>query len=242
MARLTRPALITALAGSLLAALAAGPGPASAQQGESVRLQGQRDRDPDRYLRANPSKVIATELAFARTAQEKGQWTAFNQFATDSAVMFVPQPVNAKEWLKKQTNPAQAVRWQPHQVWSSCDGSLAVTKGAWQRPDGSVGYFTTVWERQRNHEYKWVMDQGDTLQQPLQAPDLIGASSADCDRPGPFAFAPAEGAVTRDGRSKDHSLVWSVAVDPKGARTVSVRMWQGGEMKEVFAAQVAAAS
>ncbi|WP_250893822.1 hypothetical protein [Croceibacterium selenioxidans] len=243
MGKRTRPALFTVLAGTMLAVLAAGPGPVSAQQGEAFRLDdrgGRRDRD--RYLRANPSKVIATELAFARTAQEKGQWTAFAQFAADDAVMFVPQPVLAKEWLKKQQNPAQAVRWQPHQVWSSCDGSLAVTKGAWQRPDGSVGYFTTVWARQKNHEYKWVMDQGDVLQQPLEVPELIGASSADCGRVDPFAFPAAEGGSRREGRSKDNSLVWSATVDAAGARTVSVRMWQGGEMKEVFSGRVAAAS
>ncbi|WP_200943127.1 hypothetical protein [Altererythrobacter sp. Root672] len=240
MGKFSRPALYTALAGSLLAVFAAGAGPASAQQGENFRLEDQGGRrDRDRYLRANPSKVIATELAFARTAQEKGQWTAFSQFATDDAVMFVPQLVNAKEWLKKRENPAQAVRWQPHQVWSSCDGSLAVTKGAWQRPDGSVGYFTTVWQRQKNHEYKWVMDQGDALQQPLPPPELIGASSADCSRPSPAASSP--GGVTREGRSKDETLTWSVTVDTAGGRTVSVRMWQGGEMKEVFAAKVAAA-
>jgi hypothetical protein len=243
MGKRTRPALFTVLAGTMLAVLAASPGPVSAQQGEAFRLDdrgGRRDRD--RYLRANPSKVIATELAFARTAQEKGQWTAFAQFAADDAVMFVPQPVLAKEWLKKQQNPAQAVRWQPHQVWSSCDGSLAVTKGAWQRPDGSVGYFTTVWARQKNHEYKWVMDQGDVLQQPLEVPELIGASSADCGRVDPFAFPAAEGGSRREGRSKDNSLVWSATVDAAGARTVSVRMWQGGEMKEVFSGRVAAAS
>ena len=97
-----------------------------------------RDYYETHVVRANPSKVIATELAFARAAQEKGQWTAFAEYATDDAVMFVPEPVNAKDWLKRQVNPPRAVTWQPHQVWSSCDGTLAVTKGAWQRPDGSV--------------------------------------------------------------------------------------------------------
>ena len=79
------------------------------------------------------------ELSFARTAQEKGQWTAFAQTSTDQAVMFVPEAVNAHEWLKKRANPAEAVRWQPHEVFSSCDGSLAVTRGSWQRPDGTFG-------------------------------------------------------------------------------------------------------
>lgn len=87
---------------------------------------------------ANPGGVVAEELAFARLAQDKGQWTAFRETATKDAVMFAPQMVYVQEYLKDRANPPQAVKWQPHQVWSSCDGSLAVTRGAWQRPDGSV--------------------------------------------------------------------------------------------------------
>lgn len=130
--------------------------------------------------RANPGAVIAAELAFARAAQDDGQWTAFRKFSAKDAVMFVPQPVNAHDWLKKQPDPAQAVRWQPHKVWSSCDGSLAVTKGAWQRADGSVGYFTTVWERQKNGKYLWVLDRGDTLAKALPEPEMIGTEIATC--------------------------------------------------------------
>src|SRR5690606_39127749 len=85
-----------------------------------------RDRT-DLRPNANPSAVIAAEMAFARAAQEKGQWTAFRQYATRDAVMFVPEPVNAQQWLRGQADPAQAVTWQPYQVWSSCDGSFAVS-------------------------------------------------------------------------------------------------------------------
>ena len=55
---------------------------------------------------------VTTHPAFARAAQEKGQWTAFAEFADDDAVMFVPETVNAKDWLRRQTNPAEAVRWR----------------------------------------------------------------------------------------------------------------------------------
>ena len=91
---------------------------------------------------ANPGAVIAAELAFAKLAQVKGQWTAFRSTATKDAVMFVPQMVYAQAFLKDKADPASAVKWQPHQVWSSCDGTLAVTRGGWQRADGSTGYFT----------------------------------------------------------------------------------------------------
>ncbi len=227
-----RPALVAAFA--LIATL--GTVGADAQGGS------RRDRDTD-YRRADPAAVVATELAFARAAQEKGQWTAFAEYATEDAVMFVPQTVNAQNWLKGRANPAQAVRWQPHQVWSSCDGSLAVTKGAWQRPDGSVGYFTTVWERQKKRKdgYRWVMDQGDVLDEPLVAPEMVGAKVADCDGPpNPVVMSGRTGNVSTEGQSNDGTLFWIVTVKPDGSRNLLVLLWQGGEMANVLREEVAA--
>ena len=203
-----------------------------------------RPRGPrDIELSADPSAVVTAELAFARLAQEKGQWTAFAEYATDDAVMFVPEPVNAKQWLKKQANPAKAVVWQPYQVWSSCDGSLAATKGAWQRPDGSVGYFTTVWQRQRKLEYKWVMDQGDGLAEPLPVPDMVEAKAADCaafDAPEPAGDPVEPSAVVQGGESIDGTLRWSVVVRPDMSRSVAVTMLSNGRFERVLDLRVAA--
>jgi hypothetical protein len=168
---------------------------------------------------AVPGKVVAAELAFARMAREEGQWTAFRKFATEDAVMFVPEPVNARDWLAKQKDPAESVKWQPHQVWMSCDGSLAVTKGAWQRPDGSFGYFTTVWERQQDGEYKWVMDQGDVLAEPLSERDVVESETASCKPPPPdpgitLTTTSPDNTQMLGGRSQDGSLEWSVAYSP----------------------------
>jgi hypothetical protein len=202
----------------------------------------------DDVVRANPSRVIAAELAFARAAQEKGQWTAFAEYATGDAVMFVPEPVNARNWLRRQANPPQAVRWQPHQVWSSCDGSLAVTKGAWQRPDGSTGYFTTVWSRQRSGDYKWVMDQGDALAEPLPEPEMIQASVAECvpaprrrsqelPRATVYGQSCTAGACRGGAVSADGSLAYEYSVDPSGARLVTVQLREDGAMREVLRSQ-----
>ena len=90
---------------------------------------------------ANPSKVVAAELELARAAQEDGQWSAFRDFSAGDAVLFVPEPVAARDWLQGRADPAAALQWQPHHIWSSCDGSLAVTRGAWQHPDGAQGEF-----------------------------------------------------------------------------------------------------
>lgn len=187
---------------------------------------------------AHPTAVIATELAFARAAQEDGQWTAFAHYAADDAVMFVPEPVNAKDWLKKQQNPAQAVTWQPYQVWSSCDGSLAVTKGAWQKPDGTAGYFTTVWQRRGrdgDYTYKWVLDQGDTLAEPLAAPEFVQASVADCTR----GQSGGEGAAMATAKaSNDGTLRYQWSIAGGGARHLTVEMLVDGEMKTVLTSDV----
>jgi hypothetical protein len=200
-----------------------------------------RDRDRLRHS-ANPGAVVAAELGFASLAQEKGQWTAFRETATRDAVMFVPEPVNAESFLKGKANPPVAVRWQPHQVWSSCDGSLAVTYGAWQRPTG-VGYFTTVWQRQKDGEYKWVMDQGDDLAEPLIAPEMISASVADCGSKQAIAAAPMTslGVPARgSGVSRDFSLAydWQVAQDL--SRRFTVSMIKDGKMVTVLDLKVAA--
>lgn len=195
---------------------------------------------------ANPSALIAAEIAFARTAREKGQWTAFAKFAGDEAVMFVPQPVMAKDWLARQKDPAQPVQWEPYEVWMSCDGTLGVTKGEWHRPDGSVGYFTTIWKQQKKGDYRWVLDQGDTLAQPLQKPDWLSAVVADCPKrkaaPPSAAPEPAkrrEAGMSGTGQSEDGTLTWSYQVTAGNARTLTVSLRKGGAMTEVLTSAVA---
>ncbi len=199
---------------------------------------------------ANPSAVIATEVGFAQLAQAKGQWTAFRTTAAKDAVMFVPQMAYAQAFLNGKPDPAATVKWQPHQVWSSCDGSLAVTRGGWQAPDGTTGYFTTVWQRQKNLGYKWVLDQAEPLPMPLDAPEMISAKVADC----PAGYRPERAAKPKDfkgnlptldpahraGRALDGTMNWDVSVAPTGARRFVLTMTSGGQAVTVQDLQVEA--
>jgi len=215
--------------------------------------QADDKRGPSRNSYANPSAVIAAELAFAQAAQDKGQWTAFAEAAAPDAVMFTPQMVYAQAWLKGRANPAVAVKWQPHEIWSSCDGSLMVSHGAWQRPK-SVGYFTTLWQRQKDGKYKWILDSGDALKEAEPAPEMIAGHVADCPERGPRpSTAPvakvAKGSAKalppldpkhRAGKSDDGSLTWEVSVDPSGARNLSIEWKKDGEVTPVLIEEVAA--
>lgn len=194
----------------------------------------------DRPLGANPSAYIAAEIAFARLAQDKGQWTAFRETSAADAVMFVPERVNAREWLRSKKDPATSVRWQAHAVYVSCDGNAGATTGAWQNGPAQ-GYFTTVWRRDpMRGDLRWVLDHGDTLETPREAPDFIESKQAVCGSR-PTAAQPAEtGGDTAVGLSSDQTLAWTSTVRPDGSRRVTVQMWDGSAMAPVIDDQVAA--
>jgi len=187
----------------------------------------------NRPLAANPSAFIAAELAFARLARDKGQWTAFRETAADDAVMFMPQRVLARDWLKGKPDPAQAVSWQPHAVYVSCDGNSGATTGAWQKGP-TFGYFTTIWRRDpRKGEMRWVLDHGAELTTPREAPDFIESKQAVCgSRPDAVATAADEGAAV--GLSDDRTLSWTSIARSDGSRRVTVRMWDGSAMTAVI--------
>jgi len=132
------------------------------------------------FLSANPSAVVKAELAFARLAQEKGQWTAFRETADKDAVMFAPEAVNAQAWLRKRADPPRAVAWQPYRIFVSRDGGYAASTGPWTQPDGGSGTFTTIWRRQRDGSFKWLLDFGSDTHVPPRDDPIIEGKVADC--------------------------------------------------------------
>jgi hypothetical protein len=195
-------------------------------------IQAKPKRPPLHF--ASPAAIVAADVVLSQLAQRKGQWAALRDTATEDAVLFVPQPVIARTWLKAQPLTMKPNVWQSQQVWLSCDGSLAVSYGNTRMAAGGPGYFTTVWQRQKKGDYKWVMTQSDGLAAALAVPDMIGAGVATCDRtarpqamPGAPTPPPAFPAGTRGGWSEDRTLSWAVAVDADCGRSLSVNLYRG---------------
>lgn len=170
--------------------------------------------------------VVEFERSYAALAQEQGQWTAFRATAAPDAVLFVPNPVRANDWLAGRSDPPVAVKWQPALAFLSCDGRTAVTSGPWQRP-ASTGYFVTVWSRFGN-SWRWNVDFGDALEKPLpDAPSDVPVRKASC-RPAPGRLQrPSVGVEAGSGESYDKSLSWTWSAAKDGGKRLEVDLWNG---------------
>jgi hypothetical protein len=195
-------------------------------------------------MAAEPMTAIEAERAFAADAQKLGQWTAFRKYATHDALMFVPQPINAHEFLKDRKDPAVSVFWWPGRSYVSCDGTVAVNTGPWVRGWGkSVGYFTTVWKRQADGGWKWIYDAGDELKVARAEGGDIKAVVASCD--GKLPALSTKTLVTalgtaRFGQSDDGTVGWSWFVRADDSRDFTAHIWDGTKMAPVIIDTVAA--
>jgi len=191
---------------------------------------------------ATPTAIDA-ERAFAADAQKLGQWTAFRKYATDDALMFAPQPTNAQAFLKGRKDPPVAVFWWPGRSYVSCDGNTAVNTGPWVREWGkSVGYFTTVWQRQTDGNWKWVYDGGDGLKTARAEGGDISPQVAACPKlplpPISQREVPAD-LKYGSGSSKDGTLTWDWTLLADGSRRFTASIWDGAQRKVVIDDQVA---
>jgi hypothetical protein len=197
-------------------------------------------------LAAAPVSAVDAERAFAAMAQTQGQWTSFRSFATPHGLMFTPEVVNAQEWLADKKDPPVPVMGWPGKSWVSCDGRLAVNTGPWVRAGGkSVGYFTTVWERQKDGSWKWLLDHGDALAKPRPAGDEVKPRRAKCgtgrSKPEPtwHRLEMEEGPDNGGGASADDSLRWKWEELPNESRRVSAEIWTGSGYETVLEDKVA---
>jgi hypothetical protein len=194
---------------------------------------------------AHVPSVVDAEYAFALDAQRIGQWTAFRKWADRDAVMFDPQAVWARDFLKGRKDPPRSVRWWPAHSFLSCDGHMAVNTGPWIGTDGKRhGYFTTVWER-KDAAWRWVYDGGAAQDGPAPAPPKPQVHRAACSGKAPGApiippppLTPKQALKTPvdngEGQSADKTLGWDWKVDKNGARKFRLYQWNGHGYAQVL--------
>lgn len=120
------------------------------------------------------NSLIKNEYAFSKRAGEVGTRQAFLDFIADDGILFRPTPLNGKQYLTANNKPSTGLlSWYPSRVIISRDGYLGFTSGPWEwkrdKDDSAAvafGNFCTVWQRQSNGEWKFVIDFGNSYAKP----------------------------------------------------------------------------
>ena len=194
---------------------------------------------------AASATAIDAERAFARDAQRQGQWTAFRKYADETAVMFNPQAVWARDYLGRIKDPPKAARWGPAQSWVSCDRRTAINRGPWTSPAGQRGHFTTVWVRE-GKGWRWTYEGGDTLDKPMPLPRNPRVESASCAGQSKIRqeyreevrpterIAGKPPADAGQGRSADGTLIYEWKVAASGERYFKAKLWNGRDYRTIL--------
>jgi ketosteroid isomerase-like protein len=117
---------------------------------------------------ARLAPVVEAEHAFAQYSIDHGMKDAFLSFAAPDGVIFRRGPVNAIEvWKSRNPAPTGLLTWWPVYADVSLAGDLGWTTGPFEfrekptdeKPAGT-GHFFTVWRRQPDGTWKFVLDLG----------------------------------------------------------------------------------
>lgn len=127
--------------------------------------------------RANTAKtghaldsIIETEHAFAQESVQQGTKRSFLNYVAPDGVIFRPKPVAAPQTLAKdpEDNPKEGfLDWWPVLAGVSRSGDLGFSVGPWHQhlsipvkgyPDDTYGYYCTVWRKQPDGKWKFVID------------------------------------------------------------------------------------
>lgn len=116
-------------------------------------------------LQADLDAMVAAERAFSKLSEEKGFKESFLTWIADDGIMFRPTPVKGKEMLAAQPDPPIHLVWQPSHAEIARSGDMGWTTGPWERrakgsDEVAHGHFLTVWKKQPDGKWRWVIDTG----------------------------------------------------------------------------------
>lgn len=122
-----------------------------------------------------PEDVVAAERAFAADGYARGVKKSFLAFSAPDAVFFSPAPVNAHEALsgspdEDPANPRPRLVWWPLYAGMAQSGDLGFTTGPFAIEDDRRGHYFTVWRKQPDGSWKWVLDAGVGADAAAEAP------------------------------------------------------------------------
>jgi ketosteroid isomerase-like protein len=124
--------------------------------------------------------MVDTERAFARMSEEQGTRPAFMAFIADDGILFRPTAVKGKPWMTEHPVPGSDKRpllsWYPTVADIARAGDMGYTTGPWEFKTDihnakpvAFGNYLTVWKKQPDGSWKFVIDLGISNPRPSQA-------------------------------------------------------------------------
>ena len=126
-------------------------------------------------------EMIAAEKNFAAYSVAHSTKEAFLQFIDTGAVMFEKgEPVNGFQlWTKKEKRPG-VLRWRPRYAEIAASGDFGYTAGPWTFQPVTItdsivanGYFFTVWKKNKDGVWKFILDVGTDAGPMLNETDVL---------------------------------------------------------------------
>jgi ketosteroid isomerase-like protein len=123
-------------------------------------------------------EVVTTERSFAQYSLEKGTPAAFYHFIADTGIaLSAGGPPQTKETYakiitaqqgKKPNTPKSTLEWEPVFSYVAASGDMAYNYGPYKytatdangNQQTGYGYFVTVWKKQPDNRWKFVLDAG----------------------------------------------------------------------------------
>ncbi|MDP2036431.1 MAG: hypothetical protein Q8L04_03545 [Ignavibacteria bacterium] len=117
--------------------------------------------------------MLNHEYAFAEKAKMETTRDAFLAFVDDNGIIFRPHPVIGKEVLEKSKPNNGWLIWYPERADISSSGDIGYTTGpaSFRKAKGDsadiwFGNFCTVWRKQKDNSWKFLIDFGISNEKP----------------------------------------------------------------------------
>ncbi|MCX2573201.1 nuclear transport factor 2 family protein [Pedobacter sandarakinus] len=114
--------------------------------------------------------LVNAEKDFAKAIARNGDKDAYLDYTASTALVFRPNPVNAKTFYNAQTKSEDAVTWEPNLAKVSRSGDLGFTTGPYavEGADKKYGQYLSIWKSE-NGKWKLAIDLGTNSNKPLES-------------------------------------------------------------------------
>lgn len=112
--------------------------------------------------------LVSAEKDFAKSIAKNGDKDAYLEYSSANALVFRPNPVNAKTFYTGKASSENEVSWTPNLAKVSRSGDLGFTTGPYEigTTEKKYGQYLSIWKSE-NGKWKLAIDLGTESNKPL---------------------------------------------------------------------------